>query len=49
MRENIQLACSECKERNYVLTRNRKKTPDKLAVKKFCRFCRKHTEHKQLK
>ncbi|MBN1549999.1 50S ribosomal protein L33 [bacterium] len=49
MRDNIQLACRVCKQRNYVTTRNKKKTPDKLNVKKYCRFCRKHTEHKQVK
>ncbi|MBN1356223.1 50S ribosomal protein L33 [bacterium] len=49
MRENIQLACGECKQRNYSTTRNKKTTPDKLVTKKYCPFCRRHTEHKQVK
>ncbi|MBN1878616.1 50S ribosomal protein L33 [bacterium] len=49
MRDNILLACGECKRRNYTTTRNKKKTPGKLEVKKYCPFCRRHTEHKQVK
>jgi len=45
----ILLACGECKRRNYTTTRNKKKTPGKLEVKKYCPFCRKHTPHKQVK
>ncbi|MBI2092563.1 MAG: 50S ribosomal protein L33 [Deltaproteobacteria bacterium] len=49
MRSIIQLACSECKNRNYSTTKNKTKTPDKLVMKKFCPYCRKHTEHKETK
>ena len=49
MREIISLACSECKRRNYSTTRNKKKTPDRLEIKKYCRFCRKHLLHKESK
>jgi large subunit ribosomal protein L33 len=49
MREIISLACSECKRRNYSTTRNKKKTPDRLELKKYCRFCRKHLLHKESK
>lgn len=49
MRENITLACGDCKRRNYTTTKNKKRTPDRLAFKKYCRFCRKHTEHKETK
>ncbi len=45
----VTLACSECKRRNYSTTRNKKKKPDKLALKKYCRFCRTHTLHKETK
>ncbi len=43
------LACSECKQRNYSTTKNKKKKPDKLSLKKYCRFCRTHTIHKETK
>ena len=43
------LACSECKRRNYSTTKNKKKTTERLELSKFCRFCRKHTPHKETK
>jgi large subunit ribosomal protein L33 len=49
MREIISLACSECRRRNYSTTRTKKKTPDRLEIKKYCRFCRKHLLHKESK
>ncbi|MBK7971990.1 MAG: 50S ribosomal protein L33 [Deltaproteobacteria bacterium] len=49
MRDIITLACGDCKRRNYTTTKNKKRTPDRLAFKKYCRFCRKHTEHKETK
>ncbi|HOD18126.1 MAG TPA: 50S ribosomal protein L33 [Candidatus Cloacimonadota bacterium] len=47
MREIITLACEECKNRNYTTTRNKRKHPNRMEIKKFCPFCRKHTLHKQ--
>ncbi|MBM3286783.1 MAG: 50S ribosomal protein L33 [Candidatus Eisenbacteria bacterium] len=47
MREQITLACSECKQRNYNLTKNKKLHPDRVEYSKFCPFCRKHTPHKE--
>ncbi len=29
-RDNIVLQCTECKSRNYVTTKNKKTTPDRL-------------------
>ncbi|MCX7920103.1 MAG: 50S ribosomal protein L33 [bacterium] len=49
MRTAITLACSECKRRNYHTTKNKKKTQDKLEIKKFCAWCGKHTIHKETK
>jgi len=43
------MACSECKNRNYVTTKNKQKTPDRLEMKKYCKYCRKHTNHKETK
>ena len=48
-RDNIVLQCTACKERNYVTTKNKKKTPDRLEFKKFCRRCRAHKPHKETK
>jgi large subunit ribosomal protein L33 len=49
MRDIINLQCGQCKRRNYSTTKNRKRTTDKLELKKFCRFCRAHTVHKEVK
>ncbi|HCX72139.1 MAG TPA: 50S ribosomal protein L33 [Candidatus Cloacimonas sp.] len=47
MREIIVLACEECKSRNYTTTKNRRTHPKRVAYKKFCPKCKKHTNHKQ--
>ncbi|MEN6328422.1 MAG: 50S ribosomal protein L33 [Syntrophomonas sp.] len=49
MRVGVILACSDCKQRNYTATRDKKKQTDKLEVKKYCRFCNTHTVHKEIK
>ncbi len=49
MREFIYMTCSDCKRRNYISTRNKKKHPEKVSLNKYCRFCRKHTLHKESK
>ncbi|TKJ34933.1 50S ribosomal protein L33 [bacterium (candidate division B38) B3_B38] len=47
MREVITLACVECKRRNYTTTKNKKVTKEKLELRKYCRFCRTHTTHRE--
>lgn len=47
MRVKITLACDECKQRNYDTTKNKKNDPDRIQLKKYCRFCRKHTLHRE--
>ncbi|MCX5895178.1 MAG: 50S ribosomal protein L33 [Proteobacteria bacterium] len=49
MREIITLSCTQCKQRNYNTTKNKKKTTNKLELKKYCRFCHTHTLHKETK
>ncbi len=49
MREKIILRCTECKRRNYTTTKNKRTTPDKLELKKYCPFDRRHTLHKEIK
>ncbi|MBN2619898.1 50S ribosomal protein L33 [candidate division WOR-3 bacterium] len=44
----VTLACTKCKNRNYTTTKN-KKSQKRLEVKKFCRFCKKHVVHKEVK
>ncbi len=49
MREIIALECSECKRRNYTTKKDKRKNPDKLELKKYCPFDRKHTLHREIK
>ncbi len=47
-RDTVHLQCTECKRRNYTAGRNKKQQTTKLQFNKYCRFCRKHTPHKEV-
>ena len=49
MRDKITLACTECGQRNYDKKKNKKNDPDRLEMNKYCKFCKKHTVHKETK
>jgi len=49
MRVKIVLSCTECKQRNYNKKKDKKNTPERLELRKYCRFCRKHTVHRETK
>ncbi|MFC1631212.1 50S ribosomal protein L33 [Candidatus Omnitrophota bacterium] len=49
MQEQITLACPDCKNRNYNSTKNKRNVTAKIELKKYCKFCRKHTLHKEIK
>jgi len=49
MQEQIVLACGNCKRRNYSSTKNKRNVTAKLELSKYCKFCRKHTKHKEIK
>lgn len=49
MRVKVTLRCNECKQRNYNTFKNKKNTPDRLEMSKYCPFCRKHTTHSETK
>ncbi|MFW5807532.1 MAG: 50S ribosomal protein L33 [Spirochaetota bacterium] len=49
MRQVILLQCSECKRKNYATMKNKRNTQGKLQLKKYCRFDRRHTVHKETK
>ena len=42
------LACTVCRTRGYITSRNKINTPEKMKPKKFCKVCRKVTEHKEV-
>ncbi len=47
MRDLISFQCDQCKRRNYTSSKNKKRTSDKLSLRKFCPWCRTHTVHKE--
>ncbi|MCF8012125.1 MAG: 50S ribosomal protein L33 [Clostridiales bacterium] len=49
MRVGITLECTKCKQRNYTTTKNKKNDPSRIELKKYCRFCGAHTNHKETK
>jgi large subunit ribosomal protein L33 len=46
-REIITLECTECKQRNYTTKKEKRNTPGRLELKKYCKFERKHTLHRE--
>ncbi len=49
MRENVTLKCKDCGEESYRVSKNKRNTPDKLSLSKYCPKCRKATEHVEKK
>ncbi len=49
MRLKITLACTDCKQRNYHTMKNKNNDPDRIELKKYCKFCGKQTVHKETK
>lgn len=49
MRDNITFKCSVCGEENYIGTRNKRKNPERMTIKKYCPRCVKKTDHKEKK
>ncbi len=45
--KKIGLACTICGSRNYTKPAGSKNRTDRLEVKKFCKYCGKHTTHKE--
>ena len=48
-RDNITLACSQCEERNYTQSKNKRLHPGRVEYNKYCPRCKKHTAHKETK
>lgn len=45
----IQLQCTECKRRNYSTSKNKSNVPDRIEIKKYCKWDQRHTIHKEVK
>ncbi|MEO3946677.1 50S ribosomal protein L33 [Gorillibacterium sp. CAU 1737] len=47
MRVIVTLACTESGERNYTTTKNKRTTPERLELKKYCPRLKKVTLHRE--
>ncbi|MBF6614289.1 MAG: 50S ribosomal protein L33 [Chloroflexi bacterium] len=45
----IYLACTECKDRNYTSSKNKRNDPGRLEFNKFCPRCRATRVHRETK
>ncbi len=55
----ITLECTQCRQdgiskrslgvSRYTTSKNRRNTPEKLEISKYCRYCNSHTVHKEIK
>lgn len=45
----IKLECTKCKRVNYHSRKNKKTLKERLILKKFCKFCKAHADHKETK
>lgn len=55
-RKFITIECMSCRENllsagvsRYLTSKNKRNTPKKLEILKYCKFCKKHTSHKEIK
>ncbi len=49
MRVTITLACTESGDRNYITTKSKRTTPERIELKKYCPRLRKVTLHRETK
>src|SRR3989442_3815953 len=43
----VTLACEECKRRNYQTEKSKRNDPERIELRKHCRWCGRHTTHKE--
>ena len=49
-RRRVALVCDECGARNYkTTTKNETDSTERIALKKFCPSCKRHTLHRESK
>ena len=43
----VTLACEQCKRRNYITVKNKQNDRERIEMKKYCKWERTHTTHKE--
>jgi large subunit ribosomal protein L33 len=46
-RIKVTLACEECKRRNYITKKSKINDRERIEMKKYCRWDKRHTVHKE--
>jgi large subunit ribosomal protein L33 len=46
-RVKITLACEACKRRNYITMKSKVNDRERIEMKKYCRWDKRHTVHKE--
>ena len=46
-RVKVTLECQQCKRRNSITTKNKLNDRERIEMKKYCRYDRAHTVHKE--
>jgi large subunit ribosomal protein L33 len=46
-RVKVTLECESCKHRNYITTKNKQNDRERIEMRKYCSFDRRHTLHKE--
>ena len=45
----VTMVCQECKNESRMTSKNKKNTPDRMELSRYCPKCHKHTNHKEKK
>jgi large subunit ribosomal protein L33 len=43
----VTLACEQCRRRNYQTQKSKRNDPERIALRKYCRWCGTHTGHRE--
>jgi large subunit ribosomal protein L33 len=43
----VTLACEDCKRRNYQTNKSKRNNPERISLRKYCKWCRRHTGHRE--
>jgi large subunit ribosomal protein L33 len=46
-RVHVTLECMQCRRRNYITEKNRHNNRERVELRKYCRWCRVHTAHRE--
>ena len=45
----IHLACTECKDRTYTTSKNKRNDPERLELRRYCPRCRTHQVYREVR